>query len=86
MRRLKILSWSDERAWTTWSGRLRSDFAWRLQRAFPQMRNTDVKRLARSVIGRECYELLLPDSASVESIRHPLEATGAEVAIEDVEA
>ena len=86
MPQVRILSWSDERAWTDWSGHAKAQLAGRLRAALPNMPALELKRLTRHVLKRECLVIPLPANAYAASIRHLLESIGAEVQIEDLGA
>lgn len=84
---IRIISWNDETAWTTFTGYHPRDLERRLMRLTGRGRG-EVKRLVRQLKGRECTTLPLPKATgrfAAESLRSYLESLGAEVKVEEAE-
>jgi hypothetical protein len=83
---IRISGWDSDRAWTNWSGTQRTALTGRLA-DLADLNCSEVKRLARRILDRKCFEIHLakaPDRFAAESVRHLLEALGAEVVVADV--
>jgi hypothetical protein len=83
---IRISGWHSDRAWTNWSGTQRTDLTGRLA-DLVDLNRSEVKRLTRRILDHECFEIHLakaPDRFAAGSVRHLLEALGAEVVVTDV--
>ncbi len=78
MIKIVIKGWNDANAWTDWGGSVRKQLLNRL-RVDKNISDTELKRLVRRILDRECFQFEIGDRVSGEGIRHVLESIGAEV-------
>jgi hypothetical protein len=82
MTEIHILKWDKSRAWTDWSGHLRTGLSDLLKDASPSLRLTERKRLSRQILKGEVSVITVENEKYAESLSHILEATGAVVSMQ----
>jgi hypothetical protein len=78
---VEIAQWTEGPAWNAWSVQAKTHLVDLLKPACPTLPHTEIKRLARSILGRERSSFELADEKTAHSVVSFLQGLGATVAV-----
>jgi hypothetical protein len=81
MTTLRIDKWNEGFLWTAWSAHPKSHLADLLKLALPSLGQTERKRLAKSILQKECKSIELEDSSNAYALVSFLQGLGATVEV-----
>jgi len=81
MTTLRIDKWTEGFLWTAWSAHPKSHLAELLKSACPSLGQTERKRLAKSILQKQCNSIELEDSSNAHSLVSFLQGLGATIEV-----